>query len=128
LEGSKGGLITVQDALDASTNLSVKRHKQQEDASNNISVIWEFEDLGNEKEPIYFVPPNIIYCNTSNHLYKFAMQKNQHFGLTWIRMLPYLARIAVAMGSEPMSRLSPEQLNTKIDDATRYLLKQKKVI
>lgn len=128
LEGSKGGLITVQDTLDASTNLSVKRHKQQEVAPNNISVVWEFADLGNEKEPIYFVPPNIIYCNTSNDLYEFAMQKNRHFGPTWIRMLPYLARIAVAMGSEPMSRLSPEQLNTKIDDATRYFLRQKKVI
>ena len=56
----------MQDTLDASTNLSVKRHKQQEDAPNNISVVWEFADLGNEKEPIYFVPPNIIYCNTSN--------------------------------------------------------------
>ena len=118
----------MQDTLDASTNLSVKRHKQQEDAPNNISVVWEFADLGNEKEPIYFVPPNIIYCNTSNDLYKFAMQKNRHFGPTWIRMLPYLARIAVAMGSEPLSRLSPEQLNTKIDDATRYFLRQKKVI
>ena len=88
---------------------------------------WEFADLGNEKEPMYFVPPNIIYCNTSNDLCKFAMQKN-HYGPTWIRILPYLARIAVAMGSEPMSRLSPEQHNIRIDEATRYFLRQKKVI
>jgi Histidine kinase-, DNA gyrase B-, and HSP90-like ATPase len=128
MESSKETLTTLQDASDASTNLSVKKHKRQEDVSNNISVVWEFADLGNEKEPIYFVPPNIIYCNTSNDLYKFALQKNRHFGPTWIRMLPYLARIAVAMGSEPVSRLSPEQHNTRIDEATRYFLRQKKVI
>jgi Histidine kinase-, DNA gyrase B-, and HSP90-like ATPase len=136
LEDSKRALGIIQNASDASTNLlpSVKRQKQQQQEGeekntlNNISVVWEFADLGNEKEPIYFVPPNIIYCNTSNDLYKFAMKKNRHYGPTWIRMLPYLARIAVAMSSESISRVSPEQLNTRIDEATRYFLRQKKVI
>jgi hypothetical protein len=130
-----GSLSVIKEAsADTSTNISDKnqRHeqqqKQQKNIQNNITIRWEFADLGNEKEPVYFVPPNIIYCNTSNDLYKFAMDKNRRFGPTWIRMLPYLARIAVAMGSESVSRLSAEQLNRRIDEATRYFLRQKKVI
>src|SRR5919109_2909640 len=130
MEKSKGVLSITQKTLDASRNISDKKQRQQQQQENtpsNNTVKWEFADLGNEKEPIYFVPPNIIYCNTSNDLYKFAMEKNRHYGPTWIRMLPYLARIAVAMGSES-SRLTAEQLNTRVDEATRYFLRQKKVI
>jgi hypothetical protein len=129
-----GPLSAIEKAsADTSTNISDKnqgqeQQQQQKNIQNNITIRWEFADLGNEKEPVYFVPPNIIYCNTSNDLYKFAMDKNRRFGPTWIRMLPYLARIAVAMGSESVSRLSPEQLNRRIDEATRYFLRQKKVI
>jgi hypothetical protein len=127
LENSKAALSITQNALDASISPSVKRQKEQEVSSNNIAVRWEFADVGNEKEPIYFVPPNTIYCNTSNDLYKFAMEKNRHYGPTWIRMLPYLARVAVAMGGKP-STLTVEQLNTRVDEATRYFLRKKKVI
>ena len=131
MEKSKGVLTITQKTSDASTNMSDKkqqqRQQQQENTPSNNTVKWEFADLGNEKEPIYFVPPNVIYCNTSNDLYKFAMEKNRHYGPMWIRMLPYLARIAVAMGSES-SRLTAEQLNTRVDEATRYFLRQKKVI
>jgi hypothetical protein len=128
-----GALSAIEKAsADTSTHMSdknqVQEQQQQKNIQNNITIRWEFADLGNEKEPVYFVPPNIIYCNTSNDLYKFAMDKNRRFGPTWIRMLPYLARIAVAMGSESVSRLSPEQLNRRIDEATRYFLRQKKVI
>jgi hypothetical protein len=105
-----------------------QQQQQKKNIHSSIAIRWEFADLGNEKEPIYFVPPNVIYCNTSNDLYKFAMDKNRRLGPTWIRMLPYLARIAVAMGPESASRLSPEQLNRRIDEATRYFLRQKKVI
>jgi hypothetical protein len=127
LENSKAALSITQNALDASISPSVKRQKEQEVSSNNIAVRWEFADVGNEKEPIYFVPPNTIYCNTSNDLYKFAIEKNRHYGPTWIRMLPYLARVAVAMGGKP-STLTVEQLNTRVDEATRYFLRKKKVI
>ena len=128
-----GALSVIKEAsADPSTNMSDKNQgqdqQQQKNIQSSITIRWEFADLGNEKEPVYFVPPNIIYCNTSNDLYKFAMDKNRRFGPTWIRMLPYLARIAVAMGSESVSRLSPEQLNRRIDEATRYFLRQKKVI
>jgi hypothetical protein len=130
MEKSKGVLSITQKTLDASTNMSDKKQqqRQQENTPSNNTVKWEFADLGNEKEPIYFVPPNIIYCNTSNDLYKFAMEKNRHYGPTWIRMLPYLARIAVAMSSESASRLTREHLNIRVDEATRYFLRQKKVI
>ena len=114
---------------DASTKmLPGKRQQQEKNRLSNIAVRWEFADLGNEKEPIYFVPPNVIYCNTSNDLYKFAMEKNRRYGPIWIRMLPYLARIAVALGSEPSCRLTADQLNTRVDEATRYFLRQKKAI
>jgi hypothetical protein len=121
---------TKKASADSSINMSAKKEQQQqqENIQSNTTIKWEFADLGNEKEPVYFVPPNIIYCNTSNDLYKFAMDKNRRLGPTWIRMLPYLARIAVAMGSESVPRLSPELLNTRIDEATRYFLRQKKVI
>lgn len=46
---------------------------------NTINVRWEYVDLGNEKEPIYFVPPNIIYCNTSSDLYRFAVARNRYY-------------------------------------------------
>jgi hypothetical protein len=125
--------ITKKASIDPSINIPDKRQEQQQQQENiqsNNTIRWEFADLGNEREPIYFVPPNIICCNTSNDLYKFAMEKNRHYGPTWIRMLPYLARIAVAMGtdSESVSCLTPEQLNRKIDEAMRYFLRQKKVI
>lgn len=91
-----------------------------------INVRWEYADLGNEKEPIYFVPPNTIYCNTSSDLYRFAVAKNRYYGPTWIRVLPYLSRIAVIMSNG--SSLRPEEFNLKVDQATRYFLKQKKII
>ena len=124
---SKKTSVTEDD--DAAPIKGPDKKQQRETApSSNIAVRWEFADLGNEKEPIYFVPPNVIYCNTSNELYRFAMAKNRRYGPTWIRMLPYLARIAVAMSSGSSSRLTAEQLNTKVDEATRYFLRQKKVI
>jgi hypothetical protein len=97
------------------------------DSNGPANVRWEYADLGNEKEPIYFVPPNTIYCNTSNDLYRFAVGKNRYYGPTWIRMLPYLSRIAVSM-SNGSSRLRPDEFNLKVDRATRYFLKQKKII
>jgi hypothetical protein len=94
---------------------------------STVNVRWEYADLGNEKEPIYFVPPNIIYCNTSSDLYRFVVAKNRYYGPTWIRVLPYLSRIAVTM-SNGSSKLRPEEFNLKVDQATRYFLKQKKII
>jgi Histidine kinase-, DNA gyrase B-, and HSP90-like ATPase len=120
---------TVAEEEDGSTKTPAKKQQQhRQNPSSNAAVRWEFADLGNEKEPIYFVPPNVIYCNTSNDLYQFAMNKNRRYGPIWIRMLPYLARIAVAMSSESSSRLTVDQLNTRVDEATRYFLRQKKVM
>jgi hypothetical protein len=133
-EKSMSGTISIKEKklTDPSIKISDKEQEQEQQQQKNIqssfAIRWEFADLGNEKEPVYFVPPNVIYCNTSNDLYKFAMDKNRRFGPTWIRMLPYLARVAVAMGPESVPRLSPEQLNRRVDEATRYFLRQKKVI
>jgi len=100
---------------------------EQKSNDSSIRVRWEYADLGNEKEPIYFVSPNTIYCNTSNDLFQFAMMKSRYYGPTWVRILPYLARIAVEMNPES-SRLPIDQFNLRVDEATRYFLKQKKAI
>jgi hypothetical protein len=99
------------------------------EARNNggTNIRWEYADLGNEKGPIYFVPPNTVYCNTSNDLFKFAMMKSRYYGPNWVRMLPYLARIAVEINGES-SRLSFNQFYIKVDEATRYFLRQKRVL
>ena len=55
------------------------------------------------------------------------MEKNQLYGPIWRRMLPYLARVAVAMNVKSCA-LTVEQINMRIDEAIRYFLKQKKVI
>jgi hypothetical protein len=117
---------------DLTTNNNTTSEKKAGIGSSNssrsgLNVRWEYVDRGNEKEPIYFVPPNTIYCNTSNDLFRFAMMKSRHYGPTWVRMLPYLARIAVEINNESL-RLPPDQFNLKVDEATRYFLKQKKVI
>jgi histidine kinase/DNA gyrase B/HSP90-like ATPase len=102
--------------------------KNPDNSSNSNSVRWEYADLGNEKEPMYFVPPNTIYCNMSNDLFQFALTKNRYYGPTWVRMLPYLARIAVEINNKESFRLPPDEFNLKVDEAARYFLKQKKVI
>jgi hypothetical protein len=76
---------------------------------------------------MYFVPPNMIYCNTSNDLFRFAFMKSNYYGPTWVRMLPYLARVAVEINKESI-RLTPDQFNQKVDEATRYFLKQKNIL
>jgi hypothetical protein len=112
---------------DLTTNTSEKKPSNSSSSRSGLNVRWEYVELGNEKEPIYFVPPNTIYCNTSNDLFRFAMMKSRYYGPTWVRMLPYLARIAVEINTKS-SRLPPDQFNLKVDEATRYFLKQKKVI
>ena len=95
--------------------------------SSGSSIHWQYADLGNEKGPIYFAPPNTVYCNTSNDLFRFAVKKNGHYGPTWLRMLPYLARIAVEINTKTLT-LRPDEFNLRVDEATRYFLKQKKAL
>jgi hypothetical protein len=112
-----------------SSNLSdhISGKRSSDGGSNSMNVRWEYADLGNEKGPIYYVPPNTVYCNTSNDLFRFAMMESRYYGPTWIRILPYLARIAVEINIESF-RLPPDQFNSKVDEATRYFLRQKKII
>ncbi len=112
---------------DQARQQSLEKASSSKKMDGTTNVRWEYADLGNEKEPIYFVPPNTIYCNTSSDLYRFAVAKNRYYGPTWIRVLPYLSRIAVTM-SNGSSKLRPEEFNLKVDQATRYFLKQKKII
>jgi hypothetical protein len=101
--------------------------KNYHGAYSSSAIRWEYADLGNDKGPIYFVPPNMIYCNTSNDLFRFAFMKSSYYGPTWVRMLPYLARVAVEINKESI-RLTPDQFNQKVDEATRYFLRQKNIL
>lgn len=125
------GAAAVATSLVKSSSMSKSANNSQkklsDSSSDDVSVRWEYTDLGNEKEPIYFVPPNTIYCNTSNDLFRFATMKSRYYGPTWVRMLPYLSRIAVEINTDSF-RLPPDQFNLKVDEATRYFLRQKKVI
>jgi hypothetical protein len=42
-------------------------------------------------------------------------------------MLPYLARIAVEINTKSFT-LPPDEFNLRVDEATRYFLKQKRVL
>jgi hypothetical protein len=53
--------------------------------------------------------------------------KSSYYGPTWVRMLPYLARVAVEINKESI-RLTPDQFNQKVDEATRYFLRQKNIL
>ena len=55
------------------------------------------------------------------------MMKSHYYGPNWVRMMPYLARIAVEINGES-SRLSFDQFYIKVDEATRYFLRQKRVL
>jgi hypothetical protein len=102
----------VTEAFDPAARQPLEKTPSKKLVDGSINVRWEYADLGNEKEPIYFVPPNIIYCNTSSDLYRFAVAKNRYYGPTWIKVLPYLSRIAVTM-SNGSSKLRPEEFNLK---------------
>jgi hypothetical protein len=129
-EGSGGTYPNLPSHYDGKSKPT--RTKQGDDnnageAASLNTIHWEYAELGNEKGPMHFVPPNVVYCNTSNDLFRFAMMKSSSYGPKWIRLLPYLARIAVEINVGPL-RLSPDQFNSKVDDATRYFLKQKKIL
>jgi hypothetical protein len=101
------------------TNKPIKRTTK-----TNYGIIWLDQDYGNDKEPIFFVEPNIIVKNRTNNLYKFALRNKPSLGPKWLRLIPYLSRIAVTINPES-TKWTHEQMFQKVDEATRYFLRQK---
>ncbi len=87
-------------------------------------INWLDQDYGNEREPLFFVDPNIIVRNRTNDLYKFALKNKPSLGPKWLRLSPYLARVAVSMNHE-YPKWTREQTNGEIDSACRYFLSNK---
>jgi hypothetical protein len=89
----------------------------------SYGIMWIDQDYGNEKEPLFFVEPNIVVKNRTNALYQFSIKNKASLGPKWLRLLPYLSRVAVSINPES-KKLNREQANHEIDNATCYFLKQ----
>jgi hypothetical protein len=89
----------------------------------NYGIMWIDQDYGNEKEPLFFVDPNIVVKNRTNALYKFALKNKPSLGPKWLRLLPYLSRVAVSINPKS-KKLGREEVNMEVDKATCYFLRQ----
>lgn len=101
------------------TNKPIKRT-----VKTDYGIMWVDQNIGNEKEPMFFVEPNMVIRNRTNDIYKFLIKNKSSLGSKPIRAFPYLARVAVSMNKES-SKLNREQLFLEMDRAIRYFLKNK---
>jgi hypothetical protein len=89
----------------------------------DYGVMWVVQDYGNEKEPLFYVEPNMIVRNRTNSLYQFALKNKPSLGPKWLRLLPYLSRVAVSINPQS-KKWTREKTNLEVDKATCYFLKQ----
>lgn len=89
----------------------------------DYGLMWIDQDYGSEREPLFYVEPNIIVRNRTNALYAFALKNKPSLGPKWLRLLPYLSRVAVSINPDS-KKWSREQTNLEVDKATCYFLKQ----
>lgn len=101
------------------TNKPIKRTQK-----TDYGVMWIDQNIGNEKEPIFFVEPNMIIRNRTNDIYKFLVKNKTYLGSKSIRSFPYLARVVVSMNKES-SKWDKQRLFLEMDNAIRYFLKNK---
>lgn len=101
------------------TNKPIKRTTK-----TDYGIMWVDQDYGNEKEPIFYVEPNVVVKNRTNDLYKFALKNKVSLGPKWLRLSPFLARLAVTMNPES-TKWNREQMYLEMDKAIRYFLKHK---
>jgi len=90
----------------------------------NYGVLWLDQDWGNDKDPLFFVPPNICIRNTSNDLYRFCLKSKPSLGMRWVRLTPYLARLAISINPQ-LKKWGQEELFREMDQAIRYFLKKR---
>jgi len=101
------------------TNKPIKRTTK-----TDYGIMWVDQDYGNEKEPIFYVEPNVVVKNRTNDLYKFALKNKVSLGPKWLRLSPFLARLAVTM-NPASTKWNREQMYLEMDNAIRYFLKHK---
>jgi hypothetical protein len=101
------------------TNKPIKRTVR-----TDYGIMWVDQNIGNEKEPIFFVEPNMVIRNRTNDIYKFLVKNKASLGSKPVRAFPYLARVAVSMNKES-PKWNREQLFLEMDRAIRYFLKNK---
>lgn len=101
------------------TNKPIKRT-----VKTDYGIRWVDQNIGNEKEPIFFIEPNLVIRNRTNDIYKFLLKNKTSLGSKPVRAFPYLARVAVSMNKES-SKWNREQLFLEMDRAIRYFLKNK---
>jgi len=101
------------------TNKPIKRREK-----TNYGIHWVDQNIGNSKEPIFFIEPNIIVRNRTNDLYRFAVKKHRNLGFKWLRLIPYLARVAAVLNPES-KKWNREEMFQEIDNAARHFLNQR---
>jgi hypothetical protein len=89
----------------------------------NYGIMWVDQDYGNEKQPLFYVEPNVVVRNRTNTLYRFALKNKVSLGPKWLRLLPYLSRVAVSINPES-KKLDHDQTNLQVDKVTCYFLRQ----
>ena len=104
------------------TNKPIKRKTK-----TNYGVMWVDQDYGNDREPIFFVEPNIVIKNRTNDLYKFSLKNKSSLGPKWLRLIPYLARSAITINPES-KKWDRNKMYLEMDNAIRYFLRQKNMI
>ncbi len=109
----------VKQHTQAKTNKPIKRTQK-----TDYGVLWLDQDYGNEKEPLFFLEPNMVVKNRTNDLYKFALKNKTSLGPKWLRLLPYLSRVAVSIDKK-CKDMPREQFNLEVDKACRYFLTRK---
>lgn len=88
---------------------------------SSYGIRYVDQDAGNDREPLFFVEPNLVIKNRTNDLYRFALKSKPSLGPKWLRMLPYLGRVAVSINPK-CKTMTREQFNLEVDKAMRYFL------
>lgn len=102
-----------------STNKQIKRKEQ-----TSFGLDVSHQELGNDEEPIFFLPASTLVWNTTNDLFQFAQEpSNTKIGAKWFRLIPYLARVAVSINPQTRNLMDVKERNKAVDAATRFFLK-----
>ena len=111
----------IEDVKERVRKTSQTENPVRRAVKSSYGLYFADHDIGNEKPPLYYLSPNTVIRNTGNDLYKFALKSKANLGPKWLRLLPYISRVAVSIN--PKSKIwTHEQMEAEIDSATRYFL------
>lgn len=109
----------VKEHTSPKTNKPIKRTTK-----TNYGVLWIDQDAGNDKDPLFFVAPNMCVRNRNNDLYQFSLRSKPALGPRWLRLTPYLARLAISINPHS-KKWNHDELYHEMDQAIRYFLKKR---